>query len=990
MNVINNPKGSIWHRWEPHIHTPGTILNDQYKGEDPWEDFLIRIETSTPRIRALGITDYYSLESYRKILEYKASGRLKDVDLIFPNVELRYNLGTGSNSAINGHLLISPVDENHLEELERFLNRLRFNIGTDTYSCNRSDLIKLGRDHNGSNIEEKKALEIGTNQFKVTFMELLREYQNSNWAMENILFAVATGKDGTSGLANDSGFSQIRRTIEKYSKIMFTSRAGDRDFWLGKGAASIEELNQSWFGIKPCIHGSDAHVNDRVGKPAENRYTWIKGDITFESLKQICIEPTFRVYVGDSPQYTNTPSKTISSVNFTNGGWLTPESIQLNAGLVTIIGARGSGKTALADLIATGGYAISNHLNRTSFVHRAKDHLLQLAIKLNWESGPPTDNAISDIDLEEIFDEPRVQYLSQQFVEQLCSSEGVTDQLLQEIERVIFIAHPAESRVGYANFNDILQSKTKVIRQRRSDQQDIISDRSAELMDEWLVKKSLVKLKVQLSEKEQEVSSLKKDQQVLLSKAAGNTSTHLLQSVTVACENVRLKLDKVKLRLESLKSLKQNIIGVRQLQFKNFYTALKGKHLDAGLDDDEWNNFQVDFVGHVDGLIQSKIELATNEVNKIKGTVIELSTENLTNSLLPEDFDPTNLSYELLSAEIKRLNLLIGIDTDNAKKLADLSLRISGEEKEFLMLKDKVLNAEGSDVRSKKLIDERNLAYGEIFDSIIEEQEILNSLYKPLKETLENASGSLGKLTFNVSRKANINEWASKGENLLDLRKSGPFRGKGTLCSIANEILKSTWEHGTAAEIKLAIGRFRSEHEAGLLEHSQVERKNTEEFANWVKEFAEWMYNTDHISLQYGIQYDGVDIQQLSPGTRGIVLLLLYLAIDKEDLRPLIIDQPEENLDPKSIFDELVPLFREAKLRRQIIIVTHNANLVVNADSDQIIIARAGSHLPGKLPNISYESGGLENVNIRNHVCGILEGGEAAFKERAKRLRVNI
>jgi energy-coupling factor transporter ATP-binding protein EcfA2 len=117
---------------------------------------------------------------------------------------------------------------------------------------------------------------------------------------------------------------------------------------------------------------------------------------------------------------------------------------------------------------------------------------------------------------------------------------------------------------------------------------------------------------------------------------------------------------------------------------------------------------------------------------------------------------------------------------------------------------------------------------------------------------------------------------------------------------------------------------------------------------------------------------------------------LLYLAIDKEDDRPLIIDQPEENLDPKSIFDELVPLFREVKSRRQIIIVTHNANLVVNTDPDQVIVANCGPHRIGLLPPISYESGGLENPSIRKHVCGILEGGEEAFKERAKRLRVII
>lgn len=81
-------------------------------------------------------------------------------------------------------------------------------------------------------------------------------------------------------------------------------------------------------------------------------------------------------------------------------------------------------------------------------------------------------------------------------------------------------------------------------------------------------------------------------------------------------------------------------------------------------------------------------------------------------------------------------------------------------------------------------------------------------------------------------------------------------------------------------------------------------------------------------------------------------------------------------------------LFREVKTRRQIIIVTHNANLVVNADADQVIVANCGPHQVGRLPEITYTSGGLENLEIRNDVCKILEGGEDAFRERAKRLRV--
>lgn len=162
------------------------------------------------------------------------------------------------------------------------------------------------------------------------------------------------------------------------------------------------------------------------------------------------------------------------------------------------------------------------------------------------------------------------------------------------------------------------------------------------------------------------------------------------------------------------------------------------------------------------------------------------------------------------------------------------------------------------------------------------------------------------------------------------------------------------------------------------------------EFRAWSKRFAQWLFSTNHIDIRYGIEYDGIDIRKLSPGTRGIVLLLLYLALDDGDGRPLVIDQPEENLDPKSVFEELVTLFVEAKSNRQVIMVTHNANLVINTDADQIIVAESGPHPHGALPPITYLSGGLENAVIRKAVCDILEGGEGAFQERARRLRVRL
>jgi hypothetical protein len=70
-------------------------------------------------------------------------------------------------------------------------------------------------------------------------------------------------------------------------------------------------------------------------------------------------------------------------------------------------------------------------------------------------------------------------------------------------------------------------------------------------------------------------------------------------------------------------------------------------------------------------------------------------------------------------------------------------------------------------------------------------------------------------------------------------------------------------------------------------------------------------------------------------------------------------------LDPKSVSDELVERFRRAKLGCQVIVVTHNATLIVNTDADQVTVATCGPPRPGELSQIRYQSGGLGNPDIR-------------------------
>lgn len=128
------------------------------------------------------------------------------------------------------------------------------------------------------------------------------------------------------------------------------------------------------------------------------------------------------------------------------------------------------------------------------------------------------------------------------------------------------------------------------------------------------------------------------------------------------------------------------------------------------------------------------------------------------------------------------------------------------------------------------------------------------------------------------------------------------------------------------------------------------------------------------------ISYDGRRLNRLSVGQRGTVYLCLKLATDAFS-KPIIFDQPEDDLDNKFIASELIDIFRELKKYRQIIIVTHNANLVVNADAEQVIIASNSDE------ELTYESGSLENETIIDGVCEILEGGEEAFEKRKHKYR---
>lgn len=139
------------------------------------------------------------------------------------------------------------------------------------------------------------------------------------------------------------------------------------------------------------------------------------------------------------------------------------------------------------------------------------------------------------------------------------------------------------------------------------------------------------------------------------------------------------------------------------------------------------------------------------------------------------------------------------------------------------------------------------------------------------------------------------------------------------------------------------------------------------------------IFGLNFLEPRYSLLFQDAQIEQLSPGQRGALLLIFYLLVDKGKT-PIILDQPEENLDNETVFRLLVPVLSEAKKQRQIIMVTHNPNLAVVCDAEQIIHAtfdRASDSA------ISYESGAIESSRLNGAVVTVLEGTKPAFSNRS-------
>jgi predicted ATPase len=156
----------------------------------------------------------------------------------------------------------------------------------------------------------------------------------------------------------------------------------------------------------------------------------------------------------------------------------------------------------------------------------------------------------------------------------------------------------------------------------------------------------------------------------------------------------------------------------------------------------------------------------------------------------------------------------------------------------------------------------------------------------------------------------------------------------------------------------------------------------------------------DYFYLNFSIKYQNDVLEDMSPGKKNLVVLKLLIELNNSEY-PILIDQPEDDLDNRSIYEDLVKFLKFKKHQRQIILVTHNPNVVVGTDCENTIVANQEGQISGRENRkykFEYVNGAIEDSfseegevgvlfqkGIKEHICDILEGGEKAFQERESR-----
>jgi ABC-type lipoprotein export system ATPase subunit len=1002
MKYRGDNRGALWRKWDLHVHTPASYAQDfgDRENAEVWDRYIAALAGLSPEIEVVGINDYYSITGYQRVYEAWLAGRLPNLKLVLPIVEVRLDhlAGNSDTQRVNFHILFS--NEIDPVEIERsFLNQLRVTFANFNGSIGHPEgMAAYGNAIKAASPPDRQPK--GSDQrvgFEHSFVSLGSVLKALELSAFRKLTLCALGYTEWNSMRWTGGGGAIKKHITEHAHFFFGNSALPADH-----LSHQTKLREFGFA-HPLLDASDAHrFSD---DPATDRrlgatMTWIKADPTFEGLQRAVHRAEERIYIGDEPpqrrQVRTQPNRFIRSIAINqkpgvelDDVWFN-STIAINPGLVAIIGNQGSGKSALTDCIALSGHAEQpqfSFLNDRRFRKPSANKAKYFETTIVWEDG---ESEKHNLDGSDHVDRPeRVRYVPQHFFELATNEVDVSGEglLYTEIEKAVFSHIPAAQRQKCGSFRDLISERTASI--------------DAELLH---LRAQLSEINVQVVELESETSAAHRNalaerlafRKHLATQAESapplEVSPPEADADLQALEQLRFKLSAASKEIAEAQRLETVEFDVRQALSSAKDSLIRAKlelerrreeasrRLSGILSDFDLsalltvtiNTEPLDSrIAQIEDSIQKLRELQDPNHEGSPAQVmrkLQVQLEERTRSLgeAQRSYETYKTEYQAWEERLWRLSH----DPEDPDALESLECAIQRLETDIPQSLRQLRSDRLELVRhihaalNRKLAAYRDLA--EHVQAFLRHEEVTRDHYR-VEFDLELIPIDLPKSLFSI------------------VKHQGPFsrtdaaqtwvKEKVIECSLS-EVEQLIRMSENVCE-KVVEGK---NGDADRWEAGQQMLRSGRKF----EEVYDLLFGLSYISPRYRLTLKGQPIEQVSPGERGILLLIFYLIVDKSDL-PLVIDQPEGNLNNQSIYEHLVPVFKKAKGKRQIIMVSHNPNIVVGCDADQIVHAQLE-----QMPHFEfkYTTGAIENPEFREFTVDKLEGTRPAFAERAEAYRI--
>lgn len=1029
---MNHKRGSQWAKWDLHVHTPASI-EQHYGGEseEVWERYIRDIENLPPEFKVLGINDYLFVDGYERLLREKNSGRMGNIDLLLPVIELRIDKfggvvkkdvdGTFSKtdwSRVNLHVIFDQISPDLIRQ--QFLSGLvqSYNLipESDEFKgrwqaiITRDSLIELGQMIIDTVPEGQRAnrcgpLQEGFNNLCVS-LDKIKTLLGNHRLTDRYL--IALGKAEWENMKwTDQSIAEKKNIINSVD-LVFSASATSEAHLRSRKRLLESGVNSSLLDCSDAHAFSDSSNKDRIG----NCLTWIKADSSFQGLQHALHEYDHRVHIGNVPPKVMLVrahrTKYIDSIAITKRpgstlleSWFDAD-IPLSHDLVAVIGNKGGGKSALSDVIALAGatknFSAFSFLNNKRFREPKGKYASHFEAAITWHDGNTSKRVLQD--------DPgageveRVKYLPQSYLESLCNelASGGSYAFDSELRKIIYTHVPEEERLGKFSLDELLQFKLSELEKEKKRLTVSLSSLNGDMAAverqmnpayktnlEQLLQARINELRSLEQSPPETVADPDQSPEMAAANAASSARLSVLENeiaqVAQLEQAARSELTNATRALAHMSRIAQSI--------KN-YGASHARFLD------ELDKMLKD-AGVSEQLMAAEVvRLEIDEKRVIEVAKTFQSTKDANDQVLANV-----LEGGLQDRRLKAENEIVAIKSqlgEGQRAYQEYKVRLSSWEQAQAAIKgaeDKpqsiawynselakleLLPQKINDLRASREEFIRQL-HG-VLMSMVREYKLL---YRPVQNFVQTQSTEGINLPLDFDVRISEVDFADNFLSRINRQARGSFSGVDeSNLILRNLILETNFDDVegvvsfvTEIEDKLHHDRRVSgEHSPITFVDDQMRKGQKAE------ELYDFLFGLEYLQPQYSLTYDGQEISQISPGERGLLLLVFYLLVDNDDI-PLIIDQPEENLDNQTIFKVLVACIKEAKQKRQVIMVTHNPNLAVVCDAEQIVYASCDKS--GR--QFKYESGAIESPDIRKHVIAILEGTEPAFRNRKLKYR---